>query len=163
MPSEADTALRPWLLGLGTLALAGSGLLAGILHLPSPWPGVLGTLLATGLLLMLGIMAAGAWVGTPFRLATLAEGWLLRWTARFAADPGAFLYRWAEAAPDIDRARERLQGAADRGHLFRPRPIRQPPAHQNRGRDEADDYDERPGGVAQELQHVRPIQRFTRR
>ncbi len=117
MPSEADTALRPWLLGLGTLALAGSGLLAGILHLPAPWPGVLGTLLATGLLLMLGIMAAGAWVGTPFRLATLAEGWLLRWTARFAADPGAFLYGWAEAAPDIDRARERLQGAADRGHL----------------------------------------------
>ncbi len=116
MPSAAEADLRPWLLGLGSLALLLTALLAGIGLLPAPWPGILATLLGTGLLLLLGLMAAGSWVGTPLGVVAWGERCLLGWTARFAADPGGFLYRWAEAAPSLDRARERLRMAADRGH-----------------------------------------------
>lgn len=116
MPSAAETSLRPWVLGLGSLALLLGSLLAGIGVLPEPWPRILAALLLTGLIFLMALMAGGSWVGTPLAVATWGERCLLGWVARFAADPGAFLYRWAEAAPSVDRARDRLQMAASRDH-----------------------------------------------
>lgn len=113
--AEKASALRPWLLSLGSLALLFAGLLIGINLLPDPWPRIIAAVLCAGLLILLGFMAAGSYMRLPFGFATWGERRLLLWTARFCHAPGDFLYRWAEAAPSLDRARERLTMAAERG------------------------------------------------
>ena len=117
MPNAAEVAsdLRAWGLSLGVLAVALAGLFFGIGQLPEPWPRVAAALLCTPLVLMVGLMAVGSSMGAPLGLAAWGERQLLALTAWFCPDSGAFLFRWAEASPSLDRARERLRMAAARG------------------------------------------------
>jgi TPR repeat protein len=109
--------VRPWLLSIGSLTLLFSGLAVAASLLPEPWPRVLSALLCLGLLILLGLIAMASFVGTPLGLATLAESKFITWTARFAPDRGAFLYQLAGASPTLDRARDRLFLAAERGSV----------------------------------------------
>jgi hypothetical protein len=54
-------------------------------------------------------------MAVPFGFSTWAERLLHAWTARFAPDPGGFLFHWAETSPTLLQARERLFMAAERG------------------------------------------------
>lgn len=113
--AEDLSALRPWLASLGSLGLAFVLVLGAASLLPDPWPRILASVLCATLLFLVGLMAFGSFMTLPFGFTTWAERALLIWTSRFARDPGAFLFRWAEAAPSLDRARERLALAAARG------------------------------------------------
>lgn len=115
--ADSGTALRPWVLSLGSAALLLAGLLIAVSLLPDPWPRIVSSLLCAGLLLLAGVLAVGSSMGSPFGFATWGERMLLAWTARFTTDPGAFLHRWAEAAANLDQARERLAMAAERNHV----------------------------------------------
>ena len=68
--AEKASALRPWLLSLGSLALLFAGLLIGINLLPDPWPRIIAAVLCAGLLILLGFMAAGSYMRLPFGFAT---------------------------------------------------------------------------------------------
>ena len=115
--AESGTALRPWILSLGSAALVLAGLLIAIGLLPDPWPRIVSSLLCASLLLLVGLLAVGSSMGSPFGFVAWGERMLLVWTARFATDPGRFLYRWAEAAANLDQARQRLAMAAERNHV----------------------------------------------
>lgn len=123
MPSRDEAALRPWLKSLGSLVGFVAVLVLGIALLPDPWPRVVSALLCAGLLMLAGVAAAGAWMDRSFRILAWGENALLRWTARFAADPGGFLLRWAEASPTLDRARDGLFLAAAQGSVAAMREI----------------------------------------
>ncbi|MBI4911888.1 MAG: sel1 repeat family protein [Acidobacteria bacterium] len=116
---------RAWLLGLATLFSAALGLSGGVALLPDPWPAVVATLLATGLVLLLALQVVGTWMGTTFRLVAGLHDWVHFWVARFAPDPGAILFDWAAAAGDLPRAARFLEAAARRGY---------PPAIREQGR-----------------------------
>lgn len=115
--AESGTALRPWILSLGSAALILALLLIAIGLLPDPWPRIVSSLLCAGLLLLVGLMAVGSSMGSPFGFANWGERMVLVWTARFAPDPGAFMLRWADAAATLDQARERLALAAERSSV----------------------------------------------
>lgn len=118
MPSAADPGLepRPWLLALGTLGALAALLLIGVRLLPFPWPVILGTLLLLGVILLVAVSLVGHYMGLPFGILARLEGALLGWVARFSRDPGAFHFAWAVRSPSLEKARERLLLAADRGH-----------------------------------------------
>lgn len=114
-PAEARSLLRAWVLSLGSLAALLAGLLVAINLLPEPWPKLVAAALCLLLLIATACMLVGTYMDVPFGFSTWAERSLHAWTARFAPDPGAFLYRWAESSSTLDRARERLAMAAERG------------------------------------------------